>query len=118
MDTNGHEWKAVVVKLLAAAANMDWQQVVLNGGPPCFCLGEDGTFCGRAKRWHGHWVLGPGDEVVHEYVSLVTMMRELVEAARQEGKDAEYYAHIVDCIAGHAPASRKRQPRRKKGGAK
>lgn len=39
---------------------MDWQQVVLNGGPPCFALtGElwiDGRrrYCGRAERWHEH----------------------------------------------------------------
>ena len=38
---------------LKAAENMDWQQVVLNGGPPCFHL-EDGRFCGRAERWAGH----------------------------------------------------------------
>lgn len=37
----------------AAAEHMDWQQVVLNGGPPCFHLEADGSFCGRAERWHG-----------------------------------------------------------------
>jgi hypothetical protein len=25
-------------KIITAAENMDWQQVVLNGGPPCFHL--------------------------------------------------------------------------------
>lgn len=39
-------------KELKAAENMDWQQVVLNGGPPCFHLEKDGRFCGRAERWH------------------------------------------------------------------
>lgn len=35
------------------AANFDWHQVALNGGPPCFHFSEEG-FCGRAKRWEGH----------------------------------------------------------------
>jgi hypothetical protein len=46
---------------------MDWEQVALNGGPPCFHV-EDGTperFCGRAKRWQGH-----GVATFHDYVSL------------------------------------------------
>ena len=42
-----------IAELRHAAENMDWQQVVLNGGPPCFHL-EDGRFCGRAQRWDGH----------------------------------------------------------------
>lgn len=33
--------------------NADWQQVVFNGGPPCFHI-EDGRFCLRAQRWEGH----------------------------------------------------------------
>ena len=37
---------------LNAAEKFDWDQVRLNGGPPCFHFGEDGTFCGRARRWH------------------------------------------------------------------
>jgi hypothetical protein len=44
---------------------MDWQQVALNGGPPCFYV-EDGRYCGRAQRWAGHH----GDPVVHEFVPL------------------------------------------------
>lgn len=57
--------------ILCAAATMDWQQVVLNGGPPCFHL-EPGSikFCGRAERWQGH-----GVKDFHEFVSL----RELIE---------------------------------------
>jgi hypothetical protein len=48
-----------MVKLLHAADYADWQQVVLNGGPPCFHLDElgasgQGKFCMRAKRWAGH----------------------------------------------------------------
>ncbi len=34
-----------------ACANVDWLQVVCNGGPPCFHVEEDGRFCFRAKRW-------------------------------------------------------------------
>lgn len=45
-----------------AARNMDWQQVILNGGPPCFHL-EDSKFCGRAWRWAGHGKL-------HDFVPL------------------------------------------------
>lgn len=54
--------------LLSAAERMDWQQVVLNGGPPCFHVCEDGHFCGRAERWEGH------DEL-HEFSSLADLLR-------------------------------------------
>jgi hypothetical protein len=42
---------------------MDWEQVRLNGGPPCHESMGDGTLCGRAQRWFGH----PSD---HKYMSL------------------------------------------------
>jgi len=48
--------------VLAALTNIDWQQVVQNGGPPCFCI-EDSKFCLRALRWDGHGKF-------HAYVSL------------------------------------------------
>ena len=54
-------------KLLKAARDMDWEQVRLNGGPPCFHL-EDGRFCGRAERWAGH-----GTD--HDYVSLADLLQ-------------------------------------------
>jgi hypothetical protein len=40
----------------ANTPQMDWQQVALNGRPPCFALldDEDGWYCGRAERWEGH----------------------------------------------------------------
>lgn len=60
--------------IIKAAEEMDWQQVVLNGGPPCFHLCEDGRFCGRAKRWAGH-------EDMHEFVSL----SQLIERSRSTG---------------------------------
>lgn len=43
---------------------MDWQQVALNGGPPCFYV-EGPQYCGRAERWPGH-----GNPAFHEFVSL------------------------------------------------
>ncbi len=49
-----------------ACANVDWLQVVCNGGPPCFHVEEDGRFCFRAKRWEGHW-----SSLGHTYVSLL-----------------------------------------------
>lgn len=52
---------------------MDWQQVVLNGGPPCFHLCEDGSFCGRAKRWAGH-------NDMHQFVSLYDVMEPILSA--------------------------------------
>lgn len=56
------------VALEEIAERMDWQQVVLNGGPPCFHV-EDGRFCGRAERWHGH-----GVKRHHAYVSLKDLL--------------------------------------------
>src|SRR5580698_6261605 len=50
--------------LLAAAAGADWEQVVRNGGPPCFHLEDDGKFCLRTKQWQGH------DMGMHSYVPL------------------------------------------------
>jgi hypothetical protein len=69
--------KVETAAMLQAARQMDWQQVVLNGGPPCFYL-ESEWFCGRAERWQGH-----GD--MHGFVSLAT----LLAAAEQRGREAE-----------------------------
>lgn len=57
--------------LLEAAKHMDWQQVVLNGGPPCFHLEEDGYFCGRAERWHDHGT--------HDFETLDKILEEMGE---------------------------------------
>lgn len=62
-------------RLLEAAKNADWQQVVFNGGPPCFHL-EDGRFCLRAERWDGHKTIG-GSGPIHEYVSLESLLRSV-----------------------------------------
>jgi hypothetical protein len=64
-------------KILNAAERMDWMQVVLNGGPPCFYLQEDGRFCGRAHRWLGHC-----NGVDHEYVSLADLLRSVAGQER------------------------------------
>jgi hypothetical protein len=53
-------------EILAAAKAADWQQVVLNGGPPCFHL-EEGKFCLRAERWHS--------AATHPYSSLFHLLR-------------------------------------------
>ncbi len=50
-----------------ACAAADWEQVVSNGGPPCFHV-EDGRFCFRAQRWAGHGS-------VHAFVSLLDFYR-------------------------------------------
>lgn len=55
--------------VLKAAHNMDWQQVVLNGGPPCFRI-ENGRFCGRAHRWHD-W------EGSHRFISLEDLIKKV-----------------------------------------
>lgn len=67
-------------ELLAAATRMDWQQVVLNGGPPCFHA-ESGKFCGRAERWEGHRYQGD-----HEYVSLASLVLALLRPGAGEGE--------------------------------
>jgi hypothetical protein len=54
---------------------MDWQQVALNGGPPCFAFTiGDRYFCGRAEQWAGH---GPA----HAYVSLAEYINQCAESA-------------------------------------
>lgn len=81
----------------AAARAFDWQQVVLNGGPPCFWLDETGHFCGRAQRWSGH------DEVagicsMHAFVPLV----ELVRVSGPSGADMG----VVGASTGDAEGQR------------
>lgn len=53
-----------------ACSDPDWQQVALNGGPPCFHLCDDGRFCFRAKRWEGH-------EDLHKYISFSSFVKSL-----------------------------------------
>lgn len=60
---------------------MDWQQVALNGGPPCFALAGDADthYCGRAQRWAGH-------DNHHKFVSL----DDLLSTARNEERGAAF----------------------------
>lgn len=60
--------------LLIAAASADWQQVALNGGPPCFHF-ERGEmrFCLRAERWEGH----ANSKDFHEFVSLRSLFTRI-----------------------------------------
>jgi hypothetical protein len=52
---------------------MDWQQVVLNGGPPCFHV-ERERFCVRAQGWAGH-------NEMHKFVSLADLVYKARVAA-------------------------------------
>jgi len=59
-------------KQFFAAERADWQQVVLNGGPPCFHIGRgDIRFCLRAERWHG--------PDTHKFKSLAKLIKQLVD---------------------------------------
>ena len=62
--------------------HMDWQQVVLSGGPPCFAIldDEDGWYCGRAQRWEGH-------DGEHEFVSLQDLLAQCEAAVRAEERE-------------------------------
>lgn len=62
----------------SGAPHIDWQQVLLNGGPPCFFV-KDGRYCGRAKRWQGH-----GAAIHHDFVSL----DDLLTTVRKEERAA------------------------------
>jgi hypothetical protein len=66
-------------ELEKACKEADWQQVIQNGGPPCFHL-EYGEFCFRAEGWEGHGVL-------HPYVSLWKFVKGLEEKPA-EGKSS------------------------------
>lgn len=57
---------------IKASEHMDWQQVILNGGPPCFHICEDGRFCLRAKRWFGHKY-----DAEHDFVSMNELLTQL-----------------------------------------
>lgn len=67
-------------ELLQAADQMDWQQVALNGGPPCFHF-ENGKFCGRAERWPGHEVKTREAWSLHSFVSLAKLLGRFPVAA-------------------------------------
>lgn len=77
-----------IERLKAAAKNMDWQQVVLNGGPPCFHLEEnDAKFCGRAERWDGHKFT----KEFHKFVSLADLLNNVVWAGSDDDNAKRAY---------------------------
>jgi len=73
-----------------AADKMDWQQVVLNGGPPCFHIEDDGKFCGRAQRWDGH---GLGN--FHQFSSLKDLLTTLRAKRNAALSDANFYRSVA-----------------------
>lgn len=73
-----------LIRLFRACASADWQQVALNGGPPCFHL-EGERFCLRAERWDGHGI-------DHQFVSLGDLLRVSMSTAR-----------IADTVAESGP---------------
>jgi hypothetical protein len=73
--TEASEWK------------MDWRQVVLNGGPPCFAkLPDDipNRFCGRAERWDGHHFPDPH----HTFVPLEQYVASFAAQVSARERDA------------------------------
>lgn len=60
-----------------------WEQVRLNGGPPCFMEDSDGTLCGRAMRWQGH-------PEMHPYLSLSEFLKGREQSTAAELKAAEF----------------------------
>lgn len=55
-------------KILKAAEDVDWNQILGHGGQPCFHV-DEGRFCLRADYWPGH-------ECIHKFTSLHTMLKE------------------------------------------
>lgn len=76
-----------VGELVERLKKLDWGQVVMNGGPPCFHQEEDGydDFCLRAERWAGH---ERGGRDAHKFLSLADFVAALAsqEAQPDEAK--------------------------------
>ena len=84
--------------ILDAAKDMDWQQVALNRtyGAPCFHVGDDGFFCGRAKRWDGH-----GFD--HDFISLADLLLMVVSDETERCRRAicnHLDTHEIDHLEG------------------
>src|SRR5688500_16782533 len=74
---------------------MDWGQVVLNGGPPCFFV-EGPQYCGRAESWPGH-----GNPAFHDFVPLEYVTEKPLCAVHQsiENKGALELEVGNNCVA-------------------
>lgn len=59
--------------ILKAAENFDWGQPSA-AWAPCFHLGRDGHFCGRAPWWDGH-------RGGHPYTPLATLLKTFKESS-------------------------------------
>jgi hypothetical protein len=68
-------------QIIQAAKQMDWMQIVLHQGEPCFHLCDDGRFCGRARTWSGH-------NDIHTFVALA----DLLTRPRQDDPSDEQIA--------------------------
>lgn len=58
--------------LLHALQNIDWGQVAMHCGSPCFHVEKNGRFCMRSERWEGHGF----DTHDHDFVPLEDMVRK------------------------------------------
>jgi hypothetical protein len=61
-----------------AIDNVDWTQLALNLGPPCFHIEDDGYFCFRARRWDGHI-----HERIHRFMPLKDFVLRLIHDERE-----------------------------------
>jgi hypothetical protein len=83
----------MAAQLAEALKDIDWQQVVLNGGPPCFHI-ENGRFCLRAERWMGHHTSG-----FHEYVTLPELFTAVTKERDELSRQLEFdRTAVADCI--------------------
>ena len=78
------------------ARDADWQQVVMNGGPPCFFVEEDGRrFCLRAERWGGHTDKDEYPE--HRFVSLAALLATVRKQAHAQERHTRYLKSCPWC---------------------
>lgn len=81
--------EAKLAEIRACAEAPDWQQVVQNGGPPCFHV-EDGHFCLRAEGWQGH-----GLKRFHSFMPLSILLGWLLDQFKERTAElAEHRKHI------------------------
>lgn len=76
-----------------ACDKADWEQILRNGGPPCFHV-EENHLCLRAERWAGH-------DAVHQFKSLFsllvpTLLRPLSEYEDDDGSVLWWHVPIQE----------------------
>lgn len=83
-----------VSKLIRAAKNADWRQVVMNGGPPCFHRHpDDDQFCLRTQRWDGH-------PSFHRFVPLDDLLLSMAMPAPLATRMSAALEFGIMCTAG------------------